>query len=151
MSKLKKQQIVEVVRQRIADKLEALSAQGKVLQQSVANESKSSAGDKHETSRAMINLEQEKLGQQIQELLTMKERFEKVDFVSASDKIKTGSLIETNNGLFLLSIGMGKVAIDGYDVFLLSKDSPLGQAFLGKSIGDKVGFNANHYTIQRLC
>jgi transcription elongation GreA/GreB family factor len=150
MNKPEKQRIVEMVRQRIADKLEALTAQGKLLQQSVANESKSSAGDKHETSRAMINLEQEKLGQQVQELLRMQERFEKTDFNSPSSVVKMGSLITTNNGKFLLSIGLGKVAIQNEKVLLLSSQSPLGEALLGKTAGDKIQLNSHQFIIEEV-
>ena len=40
-------------------------------QNGLQSESKSSAGDKHETGRAMLQLEAEKLGKQLQESLTL--------------------------------------------------------------------------------
>ena len=42
-----------------------LEKQKEALQLALTSESKSSAGDKHETGRAMIQLEREKLGNQI--------------------------------------------------------------------------------------
>lgn len=45
-----------------------LEEQKKVLQGALMSESKSSAGDKHETGRAMVQLDREKLGNQIAEL-----------------------------------------------------------------------------------
>ena len=147
MSKLEKQQIVALSRQLMDERIAEFEAQCKALQEGVANESKSSAGDKHETSRAMMNLEQEKLSRQLQELLVMKDRFEKIDFETSADKIKIGSLIQTNKGLFLLSVGLGKISMDGHDVLLLSKQSPLGEALYGKCKGEKIGLNANQYII----
>ena len=58
---------------------------------------------------SVMNLEQEKLERQYQELMTMKDRFDKINFESPIDKIQLGSLIETNKGFFLLSVGLGKV------------------------------------------
>ena len=98
----------------------------------------------------MMNLEQEKLGRQLQELTLMKERFEKIDFGSSSGIVKMGSLIETNKGLFLLSVGLGKISIDGHDVLLLSKQSPLGGGLMGKSVGDKISINKIQYSIDEI-
>ena len=39
-----------------------------LLRESLESEQKSSAGDKHETGRAMVQLEQEKLGKQLHKL-----------------------------------------------------------------------------------
>ena len=54
-------------------------------QEALDSESKSSAGDKHETGRAMLQLEMEKAGQQLQEVEKMKLILEKIqsEFVTA--------------------------------------------------------------------
>lgn len=106
---MNKSEIVAAVKAEFDRRLLELKEQTLALQHDVANESKSSAGDKHETARAMMNLEQEKLERQYQELMTMKDRFDKINFESPIDKIQLGSLIETNKGFFLLSVGLGKV------------------------------------------
>ena len=49
-------------------KIEILEQQKKSLQKDLTSEIKSSAGDKHETGRAMIQLELEKLGNQIHKI-----------------------------------------------------------------------------------
>lgn len=150
MSDLVKQQIVEFSRQQMDKRITEFEAQGKVLQEGVANESKSSAGDKHETARAMMNLEQEKLGRQYQELLNMKERFEKIDFHSHSSTVKLGSLVTTNKGNFLLSVGLGKVIFQKEEVLLLSLQAPLGEALLGKKVGDKIQLNTSQFIIEKI-
>lgn len=127
-----------------------IELQLKALRDDVSNESKSSAGDKHETARAMMNLEQEKLGKQFQELMTMKEHFNKINFEIVSDKIQLGSMIETNKGYFLLSVGLGKIKANTQDLMLLSLQSPLGEMLLGKSEGDHVMLNTHEYIIIRV-
>jgi transcription elongation GreA/GreB family factor len=150
MNSKEKQQIIFNVHQEMEKRIAEIELQLKALQNDVANESKSSAGDKHETARAMMNLEQEKLGRQFQELMTMKEHFNKINFEIVSDKIQLGSMIETNKGYFLLSVGIGKIKANTQDLMLLSLQSPLGEMLLGKSEGDHVMLNTHEYIIIRV-
>ncbi|MFN0188204.1 MAG: hypothetical protein ACKVQV_05835 [Bacteroidia bacterium] len=145
-----KQQIVFNVREEMDTRVVEIELQLKALRDDVSNESKSSAGDKHETARAMMNLEQEKLGRQLQELMTMKEHFNKINFEIVSDKIQLGSMIETNKGYFLLSVGLGKIKANTQDLMLLSLQSPLGEMLLCKSEGDRVILNTHEYIIIRV-
>ena len=147
---MSKNEIVIKVKEELERKLLDLRMQTKALQVDVGNESKSSAGDKHETSRAMMNLEQEKLGRQLQELLMMKDKLEKINFENPSDRIQIGSLIDTNKGQFLLSVGMGKILFQQQNILLLSLQSPLGVMLLGKKVGDIVKMNAVQYTIENI-
>ncbi|MBP6511919.1 MAG: 3-oxoacyl-ACP synthase [Bacteroidia bacterium] len=144
---MNKSEIVAAVKAEFDRRLLELKEQTLALQHDVANESKSSAGDKHETARAMMNLEQEKLERQYQELMTMKDRFDKINFESPIDKIQLGSLIETNKGFFLLSVGLGKVKTNKQDLMLLSLQSPLGEVLFGKRVGDFVMLNKHEYIV----
>ena len=51
----------------------------KEIQESLLSETKSSAGDKHETGRAMIQLEQEKLSSQLSQFSQQKETISKLN------------------------------------------------------------------------
>src|ERR1700741_1542013 len=84
------------------------------------NETKSTAGDKHETGRAMMQLEQEKLSGQLQ--LADKELadFDKIDFSKTVEKVVLGSLVDTDKGLFLVAVSLGKVNLDGKTIFVIS-------------------------------
>ena len=144
---MNKSEIVAAVKAEFDRRLLELKEQTLALQHDVADESKSSAGDKHETARAMMNLEQEKLERQYQELMTMKDRFDKINFESPIDKIQLGSLIETNKGFFLLSVGLGKVKTNKQDLMLLSLQSPLGEVLFGKRVGDFVMLNKHEYIV----
>ncbi|MBL4643926.1 MAG: 3-oxoacyl-ACP synthase, partial [Flavobacteriaceae bacterium] len=48
-------------------------------QKALQSETKSSAGDKHETGRAMLQLEMEKAGQQLSGITLMKETLAKIN------------------------------------------------------------------------
>ena len=60
------------------------------------SETKSSAGDKHETGRAMLQLEIEKASQQLDAILQMKEVMKKIIIENTSTSVCLGSLILTD-------------------------------------------------------
>ena len=107
-------------------------------QTALENESKSSAGDKHETGRAMLHLEMEKASQQIAVVDKMQEVMEKIDFSKTSDHVKLGSLIITDTGNYYLSISAGLIRIGNEDYFAISPSSPIGNLFLGKIKGSLI-------------
>jgi transcription elongation GreA/GreB family factor len=111
-------------------------------------ESKSSAGDKHETAKAMAQLEQEKLGNQLKEAELQLVEFEKINFTKIFQSVEQGCLVETNKGYFLIASSIGKIEVDGKTVFVISNKSPLAVAFLYKKQTDKVSFNGMEYIIQ---
>lgn len=110
-------------------------------QKGLASETKSSAGDKHETGRAMLQLEMEKAGQQLSSIKLLKETLQKVDFENTSEKVRLGSLVITNKGNYFLAISAGKVSIENTSYFVVSVVSPIGKLLLGKQKGDAFVFN----------
>ena len=105
------------------------------------SETKSSAGDKHETGRAMIQLEMEKAGQQLSEVNIMQEVLDKITIEKESEVVCLGSLINTTKGNYFLAISAGKITISANDYFVVSTNSPIGNQLLGKKIGEIIPFN----------
>lgn len=105
------------------------------------SETKSSAGDKHETGRAMIQLEMEKAGQQLSVLNEMKETLKRISIEESSEIIKLGSLIKTTKGTYFLSVSVGQVIMGKETYFVVSTDSPIGKQLLGKKVGGTIAFN----------
>ncbi len=68
------------------------------IKDSLQSDTKSSVGDKHETSRAHLQLEQEKIGQQLFEWEQQRSIVEKHKPSINSGNIGIGSLVETNYG-----------------------------------------------------
>lgn len=110
---------------------------------------KSSAGDKHETARAMIHLEQEKLGIQFQEV---KKQFQILSQIKLTEhkKVQMGTLIQTDKALFFISVALGKVRHRNYDCFVISPISPLGQKFLNACAGDTIELNSAKYVVSQV-
>ncbi len=115
-----------------------------------ANESKSSAGDKHETSRAMAQLEQEKIGGQLIEMTKLHAILQRIDPTFVSDSIQLGSLVETSSGWFYLSVGIGILNSGGNTLFCITPNAPVGKLLVGKKVQDSIEFNGNPTRIIQL-
>ena len=116
---------------------EIISSNQKALQ----SETKSSAGDKHETGRAMLQLEMEKASQQLEGISQMNEILSKINFSEASNKAHLGSIIFTEKGNYFLSISAGQIIVDRQKYFAVSVSSPIGKLLLGKSENEVISFN----------
>lgn len=117
------------------------------MTESMSNETKSSAGDKHETARAKMQFEMEKLNQQLNELKLQWNELEKVDSSKLATSVGFGALVQTNKGLFFISISLGKIELEKEVVFVISPQSPLAQNMKGLKAKDTFEFNGNAYLI----
>ena len=134
----------------IQDKIQLFHNTLNEIKESTSNETKSTAGDKHETALAMLQIEQENTNQQLKEALKQKALFGKMDPTVSTSKIINGSLIKTNKGYFFLSIALGKTIVEGIDVIALSPHSPLGQKIMGLKVNDTAEINGVRYIIESI-
>lgn len=109
-------------------------------QNDLKSETKSSAGDKHETGRAMLHLEMEKLSQQLKVVRNMKGTLQKMNLANSSFT-GLGSLIITTNARYFLSISIGKLLINEIEYLAISVSSPIGKILLQKQVGDDFEWN----------
>ena len=134
----------------VTDKIAASKRAFKEITEEAKTDSKSSAGDKHETSRALMQIEQEKISRQLQNIIDQKKQLEKINIDQQSEKIISGSLILTNQGCFFLSVGIGKIMVNDTPVFVLSPSSPLGAKLTGLKKGDSTTINGTNYIIVQI-
>lgn len=128
--------------------VERLDAQIAAIRQSINDahtagleETKSSAGDKYETGRAMMHLEIEKLSTQLAEAEKQKAALLQLNPAVVSDKVQNGSLVITSQGNYYLSVSAGSFLIEGQKFITLSVASPLGSKLLGLTKGSTVNWN----------
>lgn len=146
-----KKELYKKCSQLISDKLEQLHHAYSETREALLSESKSTAGDKHETGRAMIQLEQEKMGRQLQETEKLKNMLERVPFQQTFEKVQSGALLQANDDLYFIAVGLGKVDVEGLEVFVIAPTSPLAQVFLGKEKGFSVKFQDRLLRIESIC
>ena len=120
------------------------------LKDSGTNETKSTAGDKHETALAMLQIEQANTRTQLNDVLAKKVVLEKINPTLIASFILNGSLVKTNHGYFYLSIALGKAVVNDIVVVAISPQSPLGQKLLGLKVGDEAKINTHTYIVESI-
>jgi hypothetical protein len=117
------------------------------IQESLGSETKSSAGDKHETGRAMLQLEREKAGNQLAEIQKEKELLSKIDISIISKTVRVGSVIYTSQFNYFIAISAGQLRVDKRMFYAISPQTPIGKLLLGKTINDSVVFRNSSFKI----
>lgn len=145
-----KEKVQDACKNEILDKLTILEKELKYLAHDIAEDTKSSAGDKFETSREMANAEIDKLQGQVN---SMNKDITQLNLlpVSRSTIIGLGSLVRTDIAWIYISISLGQLQVDNTNVLVISSAAPLAQLFLGKRIDEKVTFNGKTYHIEEIC
>ncbi|MBN2595206.1 hypothetical protein [Labilibaculum sp.] len=143
-----KKELFQIANRMVAEKLEFNRKALQELKDSAGSETKSSAGDKHETGRAMVHLEQEKMAQQLASNQSMQSVLAKIDPEILNPVISLGSLVITDKLRFFVSVALGKVELNKKEYYLVSLTSPLAKQFVSKQKGNTVSFNNQDYLIE---
>jgi len=135
--------------QQIQNKLDVVNTVINSAQNSANSETKSTAGDKHDTARAMAHLETEKNAKQLAEINKIKKILPYLK--DSKDKILTkvqlGSVVETDLMNYYISSNLGKININNKVYLTISPLSPIAKILINKKIGDSFNFNQNQVTI----
>ncbi|ADY51795.1 hypothetical protein Pedsa_1227 [Pseudopedobacter saltans DSM 12145] len=113
-------------------------------------DTKSSMGDKYETSREMLQQEINMLERQLAEIQKQKEIFSRIraDF---TNKVSLGALVSTSLGELFVSASIGEIKIDNYLIKTISINSPLVQKLVGKKINETFFLNGKEHSILNIC
>lgn len=118
------------------------------LKESGSNETKSTAGDKHETALAMLQLEQVNIRAQLHDALEQQSALLNINSDIITVKIGQGSFVKTDKGNFYLSVALGKLIINEVTVMAISPQSPLGGKLLGRCLKETVTINGHSYLVK---
>jgi transcription elongation GreA/GreB family factor len=136
-----KEELYMICKKIVKEKLTNVNKIIKSNQIALQTETKSSAGDKHETGRAMLQLEMEKVSQQFNSINKMQIILQKIPHVNNTQTISLGSVVHTSFQNYYLSISVGEVKVMGQNIYCISTLSPIGKELLGKQKGDTFKFN----------
>ena len=131
----------------VEETISGLNAQMHELIRDAENDSKSTAGDKHETGRAMMQIAREQLGKQLLEAEMKRSALSRIEGQLIHERVKEGSIVTTNENIIFIAAPIGKIKFDGKDIFVISAQSPLGKTLLRKGAGENVSFNQRNITI----
>jgi len=110
-------------------------------QDSANNETKSSAGDKFETGRAMMHMERDKNAQQLSEARKLELFLSQIKSDKMFDRVAFGSVVQTDFGNYFISIAAGRILVDEKKYFAISPQAPLAKELMQKEKGDMITFN----------
>ncbi len=142
-----KHEILLAISAQLAEKKQRLIQDAADLSEAIAQDDKSSAGDKYETSREMSQQELDKVNASIAD----NKRFETLvnQFLALpnSTKIQAGSLVQTTEFLLLFGLPLGSLKINETTVIGIGASAPLAQQLLGKTAGDYITFQGTQLSI----
>ncbi|MDW5289535.1 3-oxoacyl-ACP synthase [Formosa sp. PL04] len=142
-----KQQLLKLCEAFIDKRLANVKHNIAEVQEALTSETKSSAGDKHETGRAMLQLEREKFGTQLSEVNQVKQALSKINVLKQSETICLGSAIITDKSNYFIAISAGEIEFNNIKYFAIAPNTPIGQLLLSKKVGDKIVFRNQDFEI----
>jgi len=145
-----KRKIADYLHQQLREKITELKSTVEELTEARNNEDKCTVGDKHETGRAMTQMELEKCQAQLIQTENLQTTLSRIDLKKEFITVEFGSLVETDQGNYFFSIAFGKVEIETQTIFCLSTASPIGKILLGKKAGDTVSFHGKDLLIVKI-
>lgn len=144
-----KQKLYEACLIYVQQTINAAESGIKEAQQAAQDDTKSSAGDKYETGREMMQQETNRNLAQLHAANKLKVAMDRIP-VSETNIIDNGSIVITNAGNFYLAISAGSFNVDGNTYTAISLASPIGQKMKGLSRGDIFEVNGRRYTITKV-
>ena len=145
---MNKSEILQIIHDKLSEKIATLE---KMISETRAsnNETKSSMGDKYETSREMVQQQINNLQVQLNENVQARNSL-KIINTKPHQTVGLGSVVETDKGLFYIAVSMGEIIFNENKIFVISTESPLGKALFGKRKGDEISLNNTKQTIRNL-
>lgn len=147
---MNKAELIDFLTIRFTDEVNEIQADLALISNDLANDTKSSAGDKFETAREMANQEISKL----QSVLAEKKRFLQIlqndAFQSKSTTIQAGALVLIEKIWYFFGLPFGKTTFDTKTVIGIGLTAPFAQAFLQKQQGTTVNFGNKDQFIEEI-
>jgi transcription elongation GreA/GreB family factor len=128
-------------------KIETLKEAISNAQNAANSETKSTAGDKHDTARAMMQLDVEQKSKQLAEAQKLVQTFAQFNPNSGKNSISLGSLVISKTAKYYISISLGKIEMESEIYYAVSAISPIAMAMMGKSKGDHFEINGNRMEV----
>ena len=145
-----KQQLHLKCQELLQNRLRVVEKNMNDIYNNLESETKSTAGDKHETGRAMLHLEREKLGHQLAIINNQLQVFNKINLEAQISRVVLGSLVYTTQANYFISVSMGELKAGKIRAYAISPMSPVGQALMLKAVDETVFYNNQKIKILKI-
>ena len=120
------------------------------IEESIHSETKSTAGDKHDTSRELLHQERNKAAQNLKNQLMKRKTLIQLNNYAYSPNAGFGSLLQTNQGWVFIGLSIGNIEFREEEVLCISPISPFAKALEGAAQGECVEFNDTLFVIETI-
>lgn len=142
-----KKQIIDIAKAKVQQRLNEATKAMEAAQNAANEDTKSSAGDKFETSRAMAHNDLNLYKRQWHEASIDMNILQLIDPEMNFKLVTNGTLVNTEIGLFFFCISIGVLTLDNKKVMVASLASPMGEALKGKKTGEKFEFRGKSISV----
>lgn len=142
-----KQQLYNQCLDHVQKRMDAAQLAIEEAQKASNDDTKSSAGDKYETGRAMMQQETSRNMLQLTEANKLKVALKQVSVTGTGNGVEPGSVVITNNGNFYMAISAGALTVKGETYMAVSTASPIGLKLKGQKKGAEFILNGKPYQI----
>lgn len=132
----------------IRDRISAAEHAIAAAREASLDDTKSSAGDKYETGRAMMQQEIDRNSLQLHEAKKLQQMLQQIKPEALFRVIQAGSLVHTNHGKFFIAISAGALHVGEQTFYAVSPASPIGLQLMGKRVDDTFTFGGKSFIIQ---
>ncbi|HLS96336.1 MAG TPA: hypothetical protein VK017_12300 [Sphingobacterium sp.] len=135
-----KRTLVDLCARHTEERLKEIMHSISVAQEGIESDTKSSAGDKYETSRELIQQDLSRLQEQLHQ--TKRDRLALDQLVlEERERAGAGTVVVTEKLLYFIAISLGKLTVEDQDFIVVSPYSPIGKLLIGKGAGEEIHFN----------
>ena len=141
-----KKELLNHCLQQIEGRLEEITRAIQQAQEAIESETKSSAGDKYETSREMIQQDLNRYHAQLSQTKKDWVQLQKTD-VGTKQKAEIGAIVVTEKVTYFIAVSLGQQQVNGTNFIVISPSSPIGKLLLGLEVSDRIVFNGTKQLI----
>lgn len=136
-----KQQLLDQCKTIIEERIGVTEQAINRAKEGAQSETKSSMGDKYETTRSLLQREEDNQSRQLSEARKLQMLLGRIRPEVLHDKATFGSVVVTDQGNYFISISAGRLLIGKDKYFAISPQTPLAREFLQKATGGIATFN----------
>ena len=144
---ISKADFLDAIHKRVRNGISKASIILEGIQESIDSETQSTAGDKHDTSRELMQQERNKAAQNLQNQISMDSLVLKLKTINVSYEVNFGSLVLTNLGWFFIGLPLGKIKFENQEILCISGNAPVAKILERKRVGASISINGKNTQI----
>jgi len=144
-----KQRLTNTCLEQIAKNISSAEQLLQNIIESKLSDTKSSAGDKFETSRERLQAEEDRINAVLMNSKKLEVQLKRLN-KSPCNKVEAGAIVITDKANYFIAIGLGKISIDNKNYYTMSPDAPLSKVMWNKKIGESFALNNTSQKIMEI-